>query len=518
MKRAITILSLKIFLMSFTQAQQLVYPDNYLIPNNYDFWEFGDPWTMRVKTNGNIIVYTWLETGLDTFNYALCYKVTDRWGNIIHDVDTIKAPTQSQIYKSPQLDIFQDGKFIITWIDESNSVLGRDAYYQLFDQFGNKINTEVRVNTDSTNSDQFGLPIALSNGNYCIILSDNILNPPGNQTDIWVQCYDNLNNIRGNYNYIGRMIYGGNWQKLIAINDSTILLVFPAVPNFHIKSIRINDKGQKLDSTWFEWTAFQMDSIYTYFWEVEYYNGSIYGSTRKPTYVNLYTTNTVIAKFSYDSSFVTDTVAPIPSKIVQTTQWKVVNDDTLQTNVMSLMPGLGVMNDLDKIVVSWADNRNNVFCTNCTELYTQYLDSSLNKVGLNFVSAPTTSGQTTVGSLPVELSAVNDFFVQLWLAAPSGKMWTNIWSLSTSVGEIIEYQKLFIYPNPTSDKLYFKSDLNFSKFKVYDVLGKLISSGNISGTVIDVSQLQNGIYLLNLIDVKKQTTSNIKFIKIPGSQ
>ena len=509
---------LVVFLFNHTYAQQLVYPDNYLIPNNYDFLEYGDPWwgTNEVKTNGNIIVYTWLETGLDTSNYALCYKVTDRWGNIIHDVDSIKAPTDDYVYKAPQLDIFPDDKFIITWIDESDTTLGRDSYFQLFDSNGNKINSEVRVNLDSTNANQYGIPIALNNGNYCIILSDDILNPPSGFADHWIQCYDNQNNPFG-YNYIGRIYGSASWSKNVAINDSTIMFVRPFAnnvpPYYSISSIRLNHKGEKLDSTWFEWTAFQMDSIYTYWWEVEYFNGSIYVSTRKPTYVSLSTTNTVVAKFSYDNSFVTDTVAPVPSKIVQITPWKVVNDDTLQTNVTSLTPALGIMHDLNEIVVSWPDDRNLGLI-----LYSQYLDTNLVKQGMNFVSAPTTTSQTTLSVLHNELSAAKDFFVQLWEAGasqpfPHGKMWTNIYSLSTSIDEFSSHQNIIIYPNPVSDKIMIKSDLKFSEFSIHDILGKLIASGEISDKVIDISQLQNGIYILNLIEEKRQISSRGKFIK-----
>lgn len=495
----------------------MVYPDNYLIPNNYDFWEYGDPWpgTMKVKTNGNIIVYSWLEMGLDTSNYALCYKVTDRWGNTIHDADTIKEPTQSQVYKSPQLEVFANGKFIITWIDESNPAFGRDTYYQIFDQNGFKINNEVRVNTDSTQADQGGIPVVLPNGNFCVINYDDVLNPPSGFTDYWIQCYDQQQNPIGGYNYIDRFLGVAYWTTNIAINDSLILFIRPShknsPPNYFIASIRLNDKGQKLDSTWFEWTAFQMDSIYKYQWEVEYYNGSIYASTRKPTYINLNTTNTVVAKFSYDNSFVTDTVAPVASKIVQITPWKVVNDDTLQTNITSLMPALGIMHDLNKLVVSWPDDRNNLGF----ELYTQYFDTSLNKINLNFLS----SNNYINPAMYMKVDAAKDFFVQLWLSEGnqpiSGtKMWTNIWSLSTSINENELTEEFLIYPNPTNKSIKIEHNGNGKViFKVSDIFGRILKEGYITNrSEVDVSEIRNGLYFLNLYDGSK-TNIVWKFIK-----
>ena len=71
--------------------------------------------------------------------------------------------------------------------------------------------------------------------------------------------------------------------------------------------------------------------------------------------------------------------------------------------------------------------------------------------------------------------------------------------------------KIRIYPNPTTDKLYFKSsiaeDFNIS---VYDILGKKVLENTVNiNKSLDVSQLNNGIYIVRFDDYN----STYKFVK-----
>lgn len=71
--------------------------------------------------------------------------------------------------------------------------------------------------------------------------------------------------------------------------------------------------------------------------------------------------------------------------------------------------------------------------------------------------------------------------------------------------------KISIYPNPTTDKLYFKSSLteNF-KVTVFDILGKKVIEDSVNtNKALDVSQLYSGIYILKFDDYN----SNFKFVK-----
>lgn len=72
-------------------------------------------------------------------------------------------------------------------------------------------------------------------------------------------------------------------------------------------------------------------------------------------------------------------------------------------------------------------------------------------------------------------------------------------------------QKISIYPNPTTDKLYFKSTLNENfKVSVFDILGKKIIEKSVNiNEALDVSQLHTGIYIIRFDDYN----TTFKFVK-----
>ena len=70
-----------------------------------------------------------------------------------------------------------------------------------------------------------------------------------------------------------------------------------------------------------------------------------------------------------------------------------------------------------------------------------------------------------------------------------------------------------IYPNPVKETINFKSSSNHGNFTVsiYDVTGRLVKDYKNVNDFIDVSQLKNGVYLLNINYDKKKVIK--KFIK-----
>ena len=65
-----------------------------------------------------------------------------------------------------------------------------------------------------------------------------------------------------------------------------------------------------------------------------------------------------------------------------------------------------------------------------------------------------------------------------------------------------------IYPNPTSNKLFFNQKLRAQNISIYDLQGKrLFENTNFSGNEIDISKIKSGVYLLvisdNKIEVKR---------------
>lgn len=57
---------------------------------------------------------------------------------------------------------------------------------------------------------------------------------------------------------------------------------------------------------------------------------------------------------------------------------------------------------------------------------------------------------------------------------------------------------LKIFPNPTSSILTIETELTNAQYQVFDIYGRLVSSGKIDGNQIDVSRLVSGLFLLQV--------------------
>jgi hypothetical protein len=73
--------------------------------------------------------------------------------------------------------------------------------------------------------------------------------------------------------------------------------------------------------------------------------------------------------------------------------------------------------------------------------------------------------------------------------------------------------KISMYPNPTSNMLTITSANKMDAISVYSVVGQEVMNVNVNAdnTVLNVSGLQDGIYLVKVISEGKVSTS--KFIK-----
>lgn len=84
---------------------------------------------------------------------------------------------------------------------------------------------------------------------------------------------------------------------------------------------------------------------------------------------------------------------------------------------------------------------------------------------------------------------------------------------SLSNENFTSYESIKIYPNPVNEKLNIKSLANHNNFNVsiYDITGRFIKEYNNVNNPIDVSQLKNGVYMLNInLDNKRIIKKVIK--------
>ena len=60
--------------------------------------------------------------------------------------------------------------------------------------------------------------------------------------------------------------------------------------------------------------------------------------------------------------------------------------------------------------------------------------------------------------------------------------------------------EIMVYPNPTNDELFIETNFNYNLIEVYTAQGRLMQSNISSIKKIDVSDLNNGLYIIMLTD------------------
>ncbi|MDY7396788.1 T9SS type A sorting domain-containing protein [Aureibaculum sp. 2210JD6-5] len=65
-----------------------------------------------------------------------------------------------------------------------------------------------------------------------------------------------------------------------------------------------------------------------------------------------------------------------------------------------------------------------------------------------------------------------------------------------------------LYPNPVNDKLFFNGPTAISKIEIYNLTGQRLKNfSNFNSNSLDFSSLNNGVYLLNVIDIENNSTT-----------
>lgn len=73
-----------------------------------------------------------------------------------------------------------------------------------------------------------------------------------------------------------------------------------------------------------------------------------------------------------------------------------------------------------------------------------------------------------------------------------------------------EISTIKLYPNPTTGKLFLKTQTKFESYICYDLTGKMVVKGDINHKEIDLSEISEGMYILQL--KSQNSTTNYKII------
>lgn len=82
----------------------------------------------------------------------------------------------------------------------------------------------------------------------------------------------------------------------------------------------------------------------------------------------------------------------------------------------------------------------------------------------------------------------------------------------TGLNTLSSNTRVTLYPNPANNVLHISSDNAFEKIQITNVIGNIIKEETLSGTSINIAELQAGVYFAKLIDIKGAIATK-KFIK-----
>lgn len=80
-----------------------------------------------------------------------------------------------------------------------------------------------------------------------------------------------------------------------------------------------------------------------------------------------------------------------------------------------------------------------------------------------------------------------------------------------STSEVGAKTNISVFPNPTTEVLNITNVTDRTEYKIYNMTGQLLKSGKVSNKKVDVSNLDNGVYMIDLKD--SNINAKVKFIK-----
>jgi hypothetical protein len=174
--------------------------------------------SVAMTSDGTYII-VWQDRRSD--NYDIYVQHFDASGNAIGP-NTIINDDDSSFYQSdPSIAMIDNGSYLISWRDYRND--NPDIYAQRFDASGNAIGSNILINDDVGNSDQYDPSVALNNdGTYVITWEDQ----RNGHWDIYAQRFDASGNAIGPNKLINDD-EGSNdqYDPSIAMNDDGVYVI-----------------------------------------------------------------------------------------------------------------------------------------------------------------------------------------------------------------------------------------------------------------------------------------------------
>jgi VCBS repeat-containing protein len=135
--------------------------------------------------SGGDFVVVWRSEGQDSSSGGIYGQRFTALGVAVGDEFRVND-TISGNQTTPAITALTDGKFVVSWVDTSTPApgSGADVFAQVFDADGTRLDTEVRINTDVSGSQENPNMAALPDGNYVVVWESNAVDSDDVQQQI----------------------------------------------------------------------------------------------------------------------------------------------------------------------------------------------------------------------------------------------------------------------------------------------------------------------------------------------
>jgi hypothetical protein len=127
-------------------------------------------------------------------------------------------------------------------------------------------------------------------------------------------------------------------------------------------------------------------------------------------------------------------------------------------------------------------------------------------------SCSSASGNRTISNMPVTAGQTYYIVISSWPSPQTVAFTLTIIDTTLGNHELALTQEVILYPNPVKDNLMLDSSLNTVKGTIFTSNGQRIESKSIVNNQINVSNLQAGFYILELVTEGGQTVHK-NFVK-----
>ena len=196
-------------------------------------------------TNGKVVV-VWESDGRDGDGHGVAAQRYNadgsKWG------EEFLANTETELAQSqPTVAVAADGSHIILWRSKGQDGSEFGVYAQRYDQNGNEVGDEFRVNEETDDNQDLAYAAYHSNGNVMIVWQSS--GQDGNAGEIYARVYDDeFNDVSNGEFRVNAVIK--NWQNTARITavPSGFIVVWESLESFAIDSVRLSIVFRRFDT------------------------------------------------------------------------------------------------------------------------------------------------------------------------------------------------------------------------------------------------------------------------------